>query len=204
MDFDDFMAVKGNELFRNLGIDTSQLQHTYNRLTSQANCVDNKAIADIEILDNKDHCKHKFNLYLDGSNDQYLGCEPEIGIFAKISMDKTEANVNEEIQLTITAFPSKMEVCDPYLTIFYELIPESPEPVAISQEQNYYIDYDGNKVYIGQGTNVIAPEQFKIGCKQDSEFKLTKTVKFTEKGMYNIYSNINKIGTQNSVTVTIK
>ena len=119
MDFDDFMKVKGNGLFNNLGIDTSQLQHTYNRLTSQPECVNGNAVADIEVLDNKDHCKHKFNLYLDGSNDEYLGCEPERGIFAQISADKTEVNINEEIQLTITAFPSKMEICDPYLTILY-------------------------------------------------------------------------------------
>lgn len=77
MDFDNFMRVKGNELFGKLGIDTSQLQQTYNRKTSEVKCINNKIIANIEILDNKNHCKHKFNLYLDGSNDKYLGCEEE-------------------------------------------------------------------------------------------------------------------------------
>jgi hypothetical protein len=76
LDFDEFMAVKGTELFDNLGINISQLQRTNNRATVEVKCVDKKAIADVEILDNKTNCKYKFNLHLDGSNDDYLGCKP--------------------------------------------------------------------------------------------------------------------------------
>ena len=203
MDFDDFMNIKGTKLFNDLGIDTSSLQHPYNRLTSEAKCIDKKVVADVEIIDNKIHCNHKFNLYLDGSGDRYIGCVLEEEVFAQISTDKIEASVNEEIQLTITAFPSKIEVCDPYLTIFYELISESKETTPVSREQNYYTNYDGKKVYIGQGVNVLEPEQFSIGCRNNIEFKLTKTMKFENKGKHKIYANINKFGTQNSVTITV-